>query len=234
MRGVFATNNNLELLNSNSVNHRNRKSVSERARKDGGYLARQRYTLCMKIRVMMGLLLCWLSVAQAEVLTPGDLREDRAPGLEQLFLDLRSDEREVWRLAEDALINRFNQSGSPAMDLLLQRGHHLIEDGKYADAVWHLSALIDHAPSFAEAYNARATAYYLMGELGLSLADIRITLYLNPRHFGAMSGLGIVLEELGHPDQALSAYRAAAIVHPNFINVQDSIARLQAARTTDL
>lgn len=172
--------------------------------------------------------------ALAELLTPGDLREDRAPGLEQLFTDLRSDEREVWRLAEDALINRFNHSGSAAMDLLLQRGHKLIEAGQLSEAAWHLSALIDHAPSFAEAYNARATAYYLMGELSLSLADIRLTLYLNPRHFGAMSGLGIVLEELGHLDQALSAYRAAEIIHPHFEGLGDNIDRLQRARSTAL
>ena len=184
---------------------------------------------------LITLMICLIAPpALAEVLTPGDLREDRAPGLEQLYTDLRSDERDVWRLAEDALINRFNHSGSPAMDLLLQRGHRLIEEGNFSEAVWHLSALIDHAPSFAEAYNARATAYYLMGELSLSLADIRITLYLNPRHFGAMSGLGIVLEELGHVDQALSAYRAAEIVHPHFEGLSDNIDRLQRARSTAL
>jgi len=188
----------------------------------------------MKIRALALIVMMVATPLAAELLTPGDLREDRAPGLEQMFIDLRSSDREVWRLAEESLINRFNQSGSPAMDLLLQRGHHFIEASEYADAVWHLSALIDHAPNFAEAYNARATAYYLMGEYGLALADIRITLALNPRQFGAMSGLGIVLEELGHPAQALSAYRAAQIVHPNFQGVQENIERLARAQGSNI
>lgn len=170
----------------------------------------------------------------AELLTPGDLREERSPGLEQLFIDLRSPDREVWRLAEEALINRFNRSGSPAMDLLLKRGQALLEAGDYPAAVWHLSTLIDHAPNFAEGYNSRATAYYLMGEYGLALQDLRATLALNPRHFGAMSGLGIVLSELGYDDQALSALRAAQIIHPNMQNVNENIEQLLQGRGMSL
>ena len=66
-------------------------------------------------------------------------------------------------------------------------------------AIEHFTALVDHAPEFAEGYNARATAYFQNGQYGPSLEDIRQTLMLNPRHFGAMSGLALILEELGRP-----------------------------------
>ncbi|MEX0969878.1 MAG: tetratricopeptide repeat protein [Paracoccaceae bacterium] len=188
----------------------------------------------MWIRALATVALLATTPIRAELLTPGDLREDRAPGLEQLFLDLRSDEREVWRLAETALINRFSRSGSPAMDLLLQRGHAMLEADDLRGAIWHLSTLIDHAPNFAEAYNTRATAYYRMGEYGLALQDVRATLVLNPRHFIAMGGLGIILAELGHTDQALSAFRAAQIVHPNMESLIENIEQMEQARGMSL
>jgi tetratricopeptide (TPR) repeat protein len=56
--------------------------------------------------------------------------------------------------------------------------------------------VIDHAPDFAEAWNARATAWYQANRLGQSMADIEEVLARNPRHFGALSGMGIILEQL--------------------------------------
>ena len=77
------------------------------------------------------------------------------------------------------------------------------------------------------AQNARATAYFQAGRYGLSIEDIRRTLQLNPRHFGAMSGLALILEELGEVDAALEAWREVERLHPNRDGLQDSIRRLE-------
>jgi len=77
------------------------------------------------------------------------------------------------------------------MDLLLQRGQDALEEENYQAAIEHFTALTDHAPQFAEAWNMRATAFFLIDEYGLSIEDISRTLALNPKHFGALSGCGI-------------------------------------------
>ena len=85
------------------------------------------------------------------------------------------------------------------MDLLLQRGSDAIEAEDYPPAVEHLSALVELPPDFAEGWNARATAFYLMDEYSLSMADVEHVLVLEPRHFGALSGLGFMFEAMDEP-----------------------------------
>lgn len=149
--------------------------------------------------------------------------------LDDLFARLpTASEDEAQRITQSIWIE-WSKSGSPAMDLLLERGHAAMEAGHPEIAVEHFTALIDHAPDFAEGYNARATAYFQTGDLGPSVADIAHTLALNPRHFGALSGLGMIFEELQRPEQALEAFRAANAVNPHLPDVVDAIARLEAA-----
>lgn len=113
------------------------------------------------------------------------------------------------------------------MDFLLERGRKTLEADEIGVAIDHLTALIDHAPDFAEAYNARATAYYRAGLYGPSLSDIREVLRRNPRHFGALGGLGLILEEIGEPAGALEAYRRVAELYPNRDGLADAIRRLE-------
>ena len=134
--------------------------------------------------------------------------------------DARQIEREIWI--------EWAKSGSPAMDLLLQRGRDALEAGDNEAAIAHLTALVDHAPDFAEGYNARATAYYNAGLLGPSVADIGKTLELNPRHFGALTGLAMIFEELRKPDKALEVYRKVLEIDPHAEGVADAITRLTA------
>ncbi len=144
--------------------------------------------------------------------------------LDELFLELQQEES--WEDAETAIYDEFSRSGSAAMNLLLERGWQAIEAGDFRKAVEHLSALIDHAPDFAEGYNARATAFYLLGEHGLALSDTRQTLILNPRHFGALAGLGFLYEEFGDFEAAVAAYRAAEKLHPHSPMLIEALARL--------
>lgn len=132
-------------------------------------------------------------------------------------------EREIWR--------EWSRSGSPAFDLLLERGRKAMEQGDPQAAIEHLTALIDHAPGFAEGWNARATAYFQAGLHGPSVADIRQVLALNPRHFGAMAGFGMILEEAGQTEQARAVYQAALAIHPHLEGVKEALERLEKAET---
>jgi tetratricopeptide (TPR) repeat protein len=128
-------------------------------------------------------------------------------------------EREIWL--------EWSKSGSPSMDLLLQRGRDAMDAGDIPAAIEHLTALVDHAPNFAEGWNARATAYFMAGEFGPSIDDIAHTLNLNPRHFGALAGLGMIFEQIEKPEKALEVYQAALAIHPHMEGVLESVERLE-------
>lgn len=147
--------------------------------------------------------------------------------MERLLERLGDPEASNWREVEQEIWQRWSQSGSPTADLLLQRGRDAMEEGETRAAIEHLTAAIDHAPDFAEAYNARATAFYEQGNFGPAMSDIEATLRLNPRHFGAMMGLAAILEQIGHSRDALSVYRAVEQIHPHRDNLTDALARLE-------
>ncbi len=149
--------------------------------------------------------------------------------MDDLYRKLADPDNAQWQLAVSDVLREWSKSGSPAMDLLLRRGRDAMEAGDYAAAIEHLTALTDHAPDFAEGWNARATAYYLAGEFGPSVDDIRHTLALNPRHFGALGGLAMILEEIGDTDAALRAYRASLAIHPHQDGIKAAIGRLEQA-----
>jgi tetratricopeptide (TPR) repeat protein len=149
--------------------------------------------------------------------------------LDDLFTQLKSaDDVESQRIEADIWIE-WSKSGSPALDLLLERGRDAMMAGQPEVAVEHLTALIDQAPDFAEAWNARATAYYQTGNYGPAIADIGHVLTLNPRHFGALAGLGAIFEELEKPAQALEVYKAALAIHPHAPGLEDAVTRIETA-----
>lgn len=147
--------------------------------------------------------------------------------LDELFSEMQSAAGEGAGSAEREALRIFRQSGSAAMNLLLERGYAALDAGDVEMAVWHFSALIDHAPEFAEAYNGRAAAFYLLGKLGETMADIELAIVLNPRHFGALGGMGVIQEELGHPENALKAYRAALALNPHSQDLLDTVKRVE-------
>lgn len=147
--------------------------------------------------------------------------------LDDLFARLKAapDAGEGGRIEAEIWIE-WSKSGSPSIDLLFQRGQDALALGDTRAAVEHFTAVIDHDPAFTEGWNARATAYYTAGEIGPALADIGHVLTAEPRHFGALSGLAMILEETGHEEAALDAYRAAQAIHPHMQAVNDAIERL--------
>lgn len=123
------------------------------------------------------------------------------------------------------------RSGSDTADLLLLRGREALEKGDHVRALHHLTALVEIAPGFAEGWNTRATAFFARGDLTLALLDIERVLELEPRHYGALSGLGIILEQIGREAEALAALREARRLNPGLPRVGDAIDRL--ARDVD-
>lgn len=120
-------------------------------------------------------------------------------------------------------------SGSASMDLLLTRGAKAFEADDFRAAIEHYSALIDHAPDFAQGYNGRAQAYYRAGYYGPALVDLSMVLSLNPRHFSALTGMAVILQEIGKPQKALETYRRSLELNPTDPKVLAAVSRLEGA-----
>jgi tetratricopeptide (TPR) repeat protein len=106
------------------------------------------------------------------------------------------------------------QSGSADMDGSMERATKLMAHGLLQHAREALDEIIAAAPQWAEGWNKRATVLFLMGEYDRSLADIERVLALEPRHFGALAGIGMIRTQKGELREALAAYRRALAVNP--------------------
>ncbi len=122
----------------------------------------------------------------------------------------------------------WSQSGSASADLLLERGREALDDGDVAAALDHLTALIDHAPEFAEGWHVRASAFFGIERFGMAAADLEYALTLNPNNYDAIYGLGLIFEVLEQPDQAYDAYVRALAIHPHHEEVTNAVNRLKS------
>jgi tetratricopeptide (TPR) repeat protein len=117
-------------------------------------------------------------------------------------------------------------AGGDTANLLMTRVKTAM-DGKDLDlAIKLLNAIIDIRPDYVEAWNRRATVYYMKKDFGNALADIREVLVREPRHFGALSGLGMIMQDVGDDKHALEAFRRALAVHPHLERIPDLVKRL--------
>ena len=89
-----------------------------------------------------------------------------------------------------------------------------------------LLAIIEIRPSYVEAWNRRATVFFLKKDYAHALADIRQVLAREPRHFGALTGLGAIMQDIGEDKDALAAYRRALEIDPHLKGVADKIKTL--------
>ena len=115
------------------------------------------------------------------------------------------------------------RSGSAAMDLLLKRGRDALEAEDYGKAIEHLTALTDHAPEFAEGFNARAEAYFRVDLYGPALDDLEVALSLNPLNYNAIFGLAVMHQEFGNLRHAANLYRRVLVIHPNHTPAQTAL-----------
>jgi tetratricopeptide (TPR) repeat protein len=153
--------------------------------------------------------------------------ESDAQALDSLYrrLALAKDPAESQGIV--ALITRRQlQSGSDTADLLMARAIAAMGTGQVDVSMPILDAIIALQPNWAEAWNRRATARFLAEDERGSMADIAHVLALEPRHFGALSGMGMILEHRGFDDDALRAYSQALAIAPGLQSLRDAVDRL--------
>ncbi len=118
-------------------------------------------------------------------------------------------------------------SRSDTTNLLMTRVRTAIEAHDIDLALKLLDSIIKIKPDYVEAWNRRATLYYMKKDYGRALADIREVLKREPRHFGALSGLGLILQDIGDDKQALEVYRRALAVYPRLQRIPDIVKTLK-------
>ncbi len=147
--------------------------------------------------------------------------------IDRLFKRLRTAEPGEVQAIENQIIRAWSDPGSPSLRKLFWQGKAAMAKGDLPEAIKRFSTLVNRAPAFAEGWNARATSYFLMRQYTQSVADIGMTLELNSRHFGAMNGLAMILEQVGDHEGALAVYRELLAIHPTRRGVQKAIERLE-------
>jgi len=152
---------------------------------------------------------------------------DRTKGLEFLFGALKAapDEASA-KHVESRIWALWSQTASDTTALLMARSKVATEAKQYDVAIKLLDAVVKLKPDYVEGWNRRATIYYLTNDYAHSLADIEQVLMREPRHFGALAGLGMIMQELGDDKRALDAFRKALAVNPYLDKVPDLVKTL--------
>jgi tetratricopeptide (TPR) repeat protein len=153
--------------------------------------------------------------------------ETRGEKLDRLFAALHTADRAEAAELEDDIWTAWLESGSPTVDLLMRRGLLAQERGALSEARDLFSAALRLEPAYAEAWNRRASVYLQEENTPSALADIGETLKLEPRHFGALVALGVILEKLDKKKAALEAYRSALKLYPQLEDARAGVARLE-------
>jgi len=141
------------------------------------------------------------------------LLDDAEPSVRQVALGT------VWQL--------WGKSGNAAIDKLYQKGLDHMQDGDTPKAIQVFSTIIAKRPEFAEAWNKRATVYYMSGEYELSMNDCQEVLKRLPQHFGALVGYAQMLAERSQPERALELMEQASKVNPYLANAELMMAALR-------
>lgn len=159
---------------------------------------------------------------------PPVARGDRLRNLDFLFgaLKVAPDDTSA-KAIEGRIWAVWASSRSDTANLLMTRVRTAIEAKDTDLALQLLDGVVKIRPDFVEAWNRRATLHYMNRDFGRALADIREILRREPRHFGALSGLGMILQEIGDDKQALEVYRRALAVHPRLERIPDMVKTLQ-------
>ncbi|RWG80331.1 hypothetical protein [Mesorhizobium sp.] len=160
-------------------------------------------------------------------ITPPPAAPTRQGRLDQLFADLKRErnEKAAERIA-GRIWGEWNQSGSASIDLMMQWAQKATEDQKFDVALDFLDQVVTLQPDYAEGWNRRATVHFLMKNYGKSMSDIDHTLQLEPRHFGALSGLAQIMAETGHKQSALEAWQKVLTIYPMMRSAQDQVSTL--------
>jgi tetratricopeptide (TPR) repeat protein len=147
--------------------------------------------------------------------------------LDGLFSELKRERNE--KAAERTagkIWQEWFKSGSASVDLMMQWSSEAMEAKKFDVALDFLDQVVILKPTYAEGWNRRATVHFMMQNYGKSMADIERTLELEPRHFGAMSGMAEIMKSTGRKELALDAYQRVLEIYPMMRSAQNEVAEL--------
>jgi tetratricopeptide (TPR) repeat protein len=158
---------------------------------------------------------------------PRPQRGDAKINLDKLFEALKlAPSADSAKYVENRIWALWLAAGGDTGTLLMGRVKTAMDGKDYDLALKLLNAIIDFRPDYVEAWNRRATVYFAKKDYANALADIHEVLAREPRHFGALAGLGTILQEFGDDKHALEAFRRALAVHPMLEKVPDLVKRL--------
>jgi len=155
---------------------------------------------------------------------PRAQRGDKTQNLDRLFEALKiAPDDESAKYIENRIWAIWLASGSDTANLLMTRAKSAIDANDLDLAVQLLDAIVKIKPDYIEAWNRRATLHYMRKEYAQSMEDIRQVLIREPRHFGAMSGLGMILQEFGDEKHALDVFRRALEINPYLPKIDEMV-----------
>ncbi len=150
------------------------------------------------------------------------------PELDALFAQLQeAPDADTATPIQDQIMAKWSDSGSPTVDILLERATAAAAEGDDEMAEGFLDQATALAPNYAEPWRLRANIAYGAEDYAGAIDAIQETLKREPRHFGAMAGLGLIYEEIGQQRAALEAYRAALVIHPHYEVALQGVRRLE-------
>lgn len=159
----------------------------------------------------------------------------KADLLDKLFADLQKEKSDFTAKSIEASIwDLWMQSGDPQVDKLMTYTLAAMNARSFDLAVDYLDTIVKLKPDYVEGWNKRATVWWLMEEYGKSIADIEKTLALEPRHFGALSGLGMIMQSMGEKQKAVAAFKRALDVDPHLDGVRDAVDTLEKELGKDI
>jgi len=127
-------------------------------------------------------------------------------------------QRKIWRI--------WVRAGQAEIDRRMEKGIEALASNELGRAIELFSEIVEISPNFAEGWNKRATAYYLNGDFTASVRDIERTLALEPRHFGAVSGMGLIFLSQGDELGALQAFTRVLEINPHATGAREQVRRL--------
>ncbi|WP_416899596.1 MAG: tetratricopeptide repeat protein [Minwuia sp.] len=159
---------------------------------------------------------------------PGTAAADQNnPELDKLFGKLQSANGLSAQAVQDQIWQVWHDSGSETVDLLMLDASEAINRGLLDQAEAQYDAIVDLAPAFAEGWNRRATLRFMRGNYTGSIEDINRVLELEPRHFGALAGLGAIYDRLNQPAAALKSFEQALLINPHMREVKQRAEALE-------
>jgi tetratricopeptide (TPR) repeat protein len=152
---------------------------------------------------------------------------DEQNRLDKLFADLKRErnDKAAERIA-NFIREEWSKSGSASIDLMMQWSGKAMQNKKFDVALDFLDQVVLLAPDFAEGWNRRATVHYMMDSYAKSMADIEHALRLEPRHFGALSGMAAIYKLYDSKNAALDAYSRVLAIYPMLRSAQEEVVKL--------